>query len=272
MIGIVAVLSSILVPVLGKAKQQAKSLLGSSRQREVVSSVNVYSVDNDDLFPPSVATVGMGNGWNWSDPRRMIASDEIYPGTHRSMSEYLGSYIEDASTMFCPSAPRKYRYLQAAWDAGNDWDNPDNLFPQDPLTGTYCFYWNYTGLLYERQRLFHGPRFSSGGKGQSKVLMSDYFGYDHWRIPDVFGSCEKFAGARATKPELPLISDWWYHRTAGSRPPDVKLHAGYVDGHVGSFGPEDAVKMKVIIDCQNNEPYPDRIGPGDFYLPSDALR
>ena len=68
-----AVLSSILVPVLGKAKQQAKSLLGSSRQREVVSSVNVYSVDNDDLFPPSVATVGMGDGWNWSDPRRMIA-------------------------------------------------------------------------------------------------------------------------------------------------------------------------------------------------------
>jgi prepilin-type N-terminal cleavage/methylation domain-containing protein len=271
-IGIVSVLGSILVPAMSTARQKAKILLGSSRQRQVVSGVSLYAIESDDCFPESVATVGTGPGWNWSDPRRMIASDEIYPGIHRAISEYLGSYIEDADTMYCPSAPRKYRYLQAAWEAGDEWDNPETLFPFDPLTGTYCFYWNYTGLLYERQRLFHGPQFSSGGQGQSKVLMSDYAGFDHYRKPNAFGSCEKVPGSAATKPELPLMSDWWYRRTAGLRRPDVKLHAGYVDGHIGSFGPADAAKMKIIIDRQTCEPYPDGIGPGDFYLPPDARR
>ncbi len=270
-IGIVSVLGSILIPALGKARQQAKALLGSSRQREVVSGASLYSVDNGGLFPPSVATVGTGN-WNWSDPRRMIASDQISPGTHRAMSEYLGSYIEEVATMYCPCAPRKYEYLQAAWDAGDEWDNPDTLLPKDPLTGTYCFYWNYDGLLYEKGRLFIGPRSSSGGREQSKVLMSDYFGFDHWRVSNAFGSCEKFPGSSATKPELPLMADWWYHITAGSHPPNVKLHAGYIDGHVGSFTPTDALKMKVIIDRNTCEPYPDGLGPGDFYLPDDALR
>jgi len=272
-IGIVAILSSILVPVLGKARQKTKVLLGSRRQHEVVSSVSLYSIDNDDLFPQSVATVGTGNGWNWSDPRKLIASDEIHLGMHRSMGGYLGSYIEDADTMFCPSAPRKYPYLQAAWEAGDDWDNPDTLFPRDPLTGTYCFYWNYTGLLYEKYRLFEGPWSSSGSPGQSKVLMSDYAGYDHWRKPNAFGSCEKIPASATTKPNLPLMSDWWYRRSTGSGPPDVKLNAGYVDGHVGSFGMAGAVKMKVIIDRSNCEPYlGGGIGPGEFFLPPDACR
>jgi prepilin-type N-terminal cleavage/methylation domain-containing protein len=271
-ISIVALLGSILVPALSKAKEKAKVLLGSSRQREVASGVSLYSIDNEDYFPDSVATVGMGNGWNWSDPRRMIASDEIYPGMHRAMSEYLGSYIEDAGTMYCPSAPRKYKYLQAAWEAGGEWDNPDNLFPRDPLTGTYCFYWNYTGLLYERERLFCGPQWSSGGRGQSKLLVSDYFGYDHWRTRNAFGSCEKFAGASSTKPEQVLLSDYWYRNAKSLCAPEVKLHAGYTDGHVGSFGSTDTVRMKVIMNCDTYEPYPDGVGAGEFYLPLEALR
>ena len=41
------------------------------------------------------------------------------PRMHRSMSAYLRGYIEDADTMYCPGAPKKYRYLQDSWDAGD---------------------------------------------------------------------------------------------------------------------------------------------------------
>jgi len=57
-----------------------------------------------------------------------------YPRTslvHRSISAYLRSYIKDATVMFSPSAPRQYDYLQEAWDAGDDWDNPETSFPTD---------------------------------------------------------------------------------------------------------------------------------------------
>ena len=148
-VSIVTLLLAILAPSLGKARRKAKVLLGVKRQHDVAGAVTIFSVDNDGRYPESVATIGQGDYWNWSDPRTIIAKDATYPGRHRAMSEHFRGYIEDGSVMYCPSAPRRYEYLQAAWDAGDSWDNPDNLFPQDPLTGVYCFYWNYTGYLAE---------------------------------------------------------------------------------------------------------------------------
>ncbi|MCD6393009.1 MAG: type II secretion system protein, partial [Planctomycetes bacterium] len=65
-IGIIAILSSILVPALGRARRQVRSLLGASNQKQVVSGVILFSMDNDETYPESVATVGFGSSWNWS--------------------------------------------------------------------------------------------------------------------------------------------------------------------------------------------------------------
>ena len=45
-----------------------------------------------------------------------------------------------------------YKHLQQSWDAGDDWDHPETSPRPDPVFGTYCFYWNYTGYLPARQR------------------------------------------------------------------------------------------------------------------------
>jgi len=269
-ISVISLLTGMLLPALSNARRQARALKGVNNQRQVGANVTVFAMDHNDRYPESVATIGQGTYWNWSDPRVLIAAYATYPGRHRAMSEHLDAYIEDVGIMYCPNAPRKYKYFKAAWDAGDTWDNPDNLFPRDPMTGTYCFYWNYTGYLAEDGRLFVGPKSITGGRRQSNLLMTDYFGYDHWRSRDAYGSCEDFAGAIVTAPNL-FSAAFWFDGSGSSSVPELKLQAVYTDGHVESFTSCRVVTMKVIKDRSESEPYEDGFGPGNFYLPADNL-
>ncbi len=53
---------------------------------------------------------------------------------------------------------------------------------------------------------------------------------------------------------------------------EVKLSAGYIDGHVENLLPSDTVPIKVSITTDGSAPYPDDIGPGIFFLPSNAVQ
>jgi hypothetical protein len=268
---VIGLLCSIIVPVVGKAKRQAISILSGNNQRQVVGGVTLFAMDHNEMFPESVATVGFGDSWNWSDPMKMIGNRTRSPGMYRAMSEYLGGYIDDASVMFCPNAPRKYRYLQESWDAGDQWDNPDTSFPSDPVTGTYCFYWNYVGFLDGRSYTFKGPVDSTGRRGRSKMVVSDYFGYDHWRSRNLYGSCERFKDSSVVQ-ETWLLSA--FRSGAGGKSLNeiqIKLRAGYTDGHVETYCAQDVIRMKVAITSDGTKPYPSGIGAGDFYLPRNCL-
>jgi len=273
-ISIISLLMGILLPVLGKVRHQARTMLGMRNQREIVNGVTLFAADNDGQYPESVATVGFGAHWNWSDPRKLTGNRTRAPGMYRAMSEYLRSYIKDAGIMFCPNAPRKYTYLQQSWDAGDDWDNPDTSFPFDPVGGTYCFYWNYIGFLGGRRGIFRGPQGPAGGPRESKFLVTDYFGYDCWQSPNAYGSCERFKEASVVA-ETWLLSAYWSRLKSESvnlNTINVKLRAGYTDGHVGSFKASEVVPMRVSITSDGSEPYPDGVGPGIFYLPGNGLR
>ena len=141
--GIVSFLTVALLPALNRARRQARTFQGMNNQRHIVNACNLFALNNNDRYPPSVATVGFNGIWNWSDPRKIIGKHQRTPAVHRAISEYLGPYIEDADVMFCPNAPQKYKWLRDAWQAGDNWDNPDTAIPKDPVGGTYCFWWNY---------------------------------------------------------------------------------------------------------------------------------
>lgn len=245
-------------------------MLSMSNQRQITSTINLFASENNDRYPESVATIGFGNTWNWTDSTRLTGNRRRSPQVYRAMSEYLRRYIPDASIMFCPNAPQKYEYLQQAWDAGDDWDNPRTDFPADPVGGSYCFYWNYRGYLGGRRVVFRGPQGPASGGIYSKLLVSDYFGYDHWRTLGSFGSCEPFDGAGIT-PETYLLSSYWSRNSAADNPPDIKLKAAYTDGHVETYSSSDVVPMKVSITADGTVPYPDGVGPGIFFLPRNAL-
>jgi hypothetical protein len=271
----------IMMPALGKGRRNARAVQTMNNQRVIVVGVTSFASDNSGRYPESVATVGtVQEHWNWQEPTMLTSSRRRDTEKHRSMSGYLYSYIADARVMFCPNAPKKYKYLQQVWEAGDEWDNPETPPLLDPVMGTYCFYWNYIGLLEVEEDRFKGPRGMSGGQERSKLVVSDYFGYGHWRNKllyntfEAYGSCEKMKGARIT-PGTQVSSAFW-SRLAPDRDMDldsleVELHAGYTDGHVERYRPSDAVPMKVLKTAEGSIGYPEELGPGEFYLPEDAL-
>ncbi|MHC4355476.1 MAG: type II secretion system protein [Planctomycetota bacterium] len=277
-VAVISIVMGILLPALGEARRQARALVGMSNQRQIVIGVSEYAFDHDESYPESMATLTFGRySWGWQEPTMITACEPRPLQAHRSTSFYLHKYIEDASVMFCPSVPKKYKYLQKAWDDGDDWDNPETTFTSDPVYGSYCFYWNYVGFLGYDEPPFRGPRNSLGGRGQSRLIVSDYFGYDHHRSPGAYGSCEKLKGGSIT-PGTEVSSAYWSrigsNGNIGSNTLDVKLRAGYVDGHVESFKASEAVPMKVSTTSDGSVPYSNGvgIGPGDFYLPRSGLR
>lgn len=269
---VLSVLMGILLPGLNKVRYQARRLRGMNNQKQIVGAINLFSMDNDHRYPESVATIGDETNWNWQEPMMLTGYRARSPRLHRSMSEYLRRYIKDAKTIYCPNAPRKYAYLQDAWDAGDAWDNPDSPPVEDPVSGTYCFYWNYTGYLQGRPYLFQGPRNSIGSPRQSRLLVSDYFAYNHWRSENAFSSCEKFNGSSITEGTILSSAYWSAKANDGSDKPQIKLQAGYTDGHVESYSSEDTAMMRVILKPETGEPYPENISPGSFFLPCSALQ
>lgn len=271
-ISIVSVLMAILVPALSGVRRQAIALTSMRNQREVGNAVNFYAQDHDDRYPPSVATVGFDDRWNWSEPTKLTGNRKRSPQIHRSMSAYLREYIPDAATLSCPSAPRQYAYLQEAWDAADDWDNPDTPVASDPVWGTYCFFWNYLGFLSEN-RLFRGPSGPASGGYQSQLLLTDYFGYGNWRSPDTYTSCERLPGSDIFGEQFLVPALWTADGDPNTFMPPVKLRAAYTDGHVESFTPDEAVPMRVSLTPEGKPPYPDGgASPGLFYLPRNAIR
>jgi type II secretory pathway pseudopilin PulG len=270
-VSIISALMAILVPAVNLVRNQARAILGMHNQREISNALTLFSMDNNDRYPESVATVGISDQWSWSDPTKMIGIEERSPQLHRSMSAYLRDYIPDAKTMFCPSAPRRYKYLQEAWDAGDNWDNPDTPRQTDPLGGTYCFYWNYVGYLSESKTLFRGPTGPASMGRYNQLLVSDYFGYDHWRSPGAFGSCERLKGAEVVQ-ETQLLSSYW--AVPGDPEigmPKVKLRAAFTDGHVETYTASEVVPMKISMTPQGVPPYPDGSTGGTFFVPEKIL-
>jgi prepilin-type N-terminal cleavage/methylation domain-containing protein len=268
-IAIISTLMGILLPVLGKVRYKARTLISISNQQRIIGGLNLFASDNNEQYPASIATLGVDPTWNWAEPMMLTAHQARSPRFHRSISAYLRPYIEDAETMYCPNAPRKYKYLQAAWDAGDDWDNPEMPTGNSQVYGLYCLYWNYTGYLEERDYLFQGPKNTASGGKCSKLLVSDYLGYNHWRSQGAYSSCEEFAGASINE-GTQLSSDYWSGEvTDEPTVPEIKLRAGYTDGHVETYSSLDTLIMRIIIDPETGEPYDE--DTGCILIPRNAL-
>lgn len=272
-ISIISLLMGIMLPVLIKVRKQARTILSMSNQQQIISATTLFSADNDERYPESVATIGSGGNWHWQDPRMVTGYLKRTPGTHRAISEYLNSYISNANAIVCPLAPFKYKYLEQAWEAGDDWDNSDTPPKPDPFLGSYCFYWNYVGYIGTGKSPFRGPRSpAASSRSESKLLMSCYFGLNHWRSPDAAGSCEKLP-ASTIIPETFVASSYWAVDVTDEQIiPKIKLNAGYTDGHVETYLSSETVPMEVSITPDGSTPYPDTVGPGIFFIPANAVR
>ncbi len=283
-IGIVSALAAIMMPAFGLVKAKALELKGMSHLKGIALPLNYFASDHDDRYPPSMGAVGFGPGWNWHDPRKLVAVNERVPGIHRSVSAYLRDYLDDARALTCPAAPGTSRYLQRMWDAADQWDNPDTpATSMDLFTGAFCLYWNYEGLLDVRtRRLFRGPWGPACGRGYSRVLVTDHFGYGNGMdIPPSFAyaSCEHFSDASINdKADIPR----WVSQAPGPSQvpppvetfPKIQLKAVFTDGPVERYSSTEAVPMWVIVNRTDLTPYKidgTQGTPGLFFLPPSAI-
>jgi len=275
-ISVVTLLVGVLLPALGQARRAARSLVGAHRQRQVVLAVSLYAADHEGRYPESVATAAMlGRTWRWQEPRMMKACQPRASGYQCSLASYLRSYLPKAAILSCPSSPQPYPYLEDAWRAGEQWDNPDTSFTDDSVLGSYCLYWNYVGHLTEQQRPFLGPQTDTDRPACSRLLISDYFGFNHWRSPEAFGSCEPLARAEVTV-ETHEAPAYWLRHPQG--PPDrtnvhVKLQAGFVDGHVEAYRPRETAVLEVAAALDGTTPALSGfgLGAGQFFIPQKAV-
>ncbi len=275
-VSVVTLLVGVLLPALGQARRAARCLLGGCRQRQVVLAVSLYAADHEGRYPESVATAAMlGRTWRWQEPRMLKACQPRAAGYQSSVAGYLRRYLPQAEILSCPSSPRPYPYLKEAWQAGEQWDNPNTSFTDDSVLGGYCLYWNYVGHLSEQSRPFRGPQTDADRPRCSRLLISDYFGFNHWRSPDAFGSCERLAGAEVTA-ETHEAPTYWFRTPPGA--PDrtsipLRLQAGFVDGHVETYRPAETAVLEVADALDGSTPALSGfgLGAGQFYIPQQAV-
>ncbi len=267
------------MPALNAVQRKAQFLRGMNNLKQVHYQVDLFANDHHNRYPPSVATVGSSSYWNWYDPRQLAAPNPR-PGARRSMSAYLGNYIENPSILECPSAPEQYPYMEEMWEAGDSWDHPDTLPPGrvDQMKGSFCFYWGYVGLIdlgTMKSKPFIGPVGQAGGRRSSKLLACDYLGKGsgHDDPPYTFSSCEPFDKATMNQATNNTTSYWT--RPMGQPPvePALRLKALYMDGSVDTYSAAETKVMKVISNRQTRQTYSGytKDSPGLFYLPDRAM-
>jgi len=278
-ISIISVCIAITLVSTRQIRLRAKTVLKMNNQRLIVLAVLGYASDHDGLFPPSVATIGDSPGhWAWQQPTVITSRSTGNSRRARSVSSYIFPYIETPNIMFCPNAPNKYQYFKQAWQQGDSWNNPDTFQADDPVYGSFCFYWNYTAVLENSDTPFCGPSNSTVNMDESSLLVSDYFGYGHWRNKSIyrnhraFGSCEQFEHSNIT-PGTAVSSDFWSIKTDRNSIENIKLklHSGFVDGHIETYHPQNVSAIRVAMDPQGKRAYPDLLGPGIYYIPTVAL-
>jgi hypothetical protein len=275
-ISVLALLAGILLPALGRARRAARCVVGGQRQRQIVLAVSLYASDHQGRYPESVATAAMlGRTWRWQEPRMMKSCQPRAAGYRCSMASYLREYLPQAVVLSCPSSPGTYQYLEEFWQAGESWDNPETAFTDDSVSGSFSFYWGYVGYLSEQDRPFCGPQIDAGRSGCSRLLTSDYFGFNHWRSPEAFGSCERLPHAEIAA-ETDGAPACWFSTPRGE--PDrgdvtLKLQAGFTDGHVESYRPGDTAILEVADALDGTSPTFSGagLGPGQFYIPRTAI-
>ena len=246
-ISIIALLVSILLPALGKARLQAKLVVCSSNMRQLVMGVTMYSIDNDDRMPLTIQARRDTDVWTM--PNRLIYRPEIYnppDGIYGrnggSMARFLGDYLPTVGVYNCPLA---------CYD-------PEDLFPDINGTPTpyqtlyettgclildcsYFLLWNYQGWDNDLcEKRFKGPNKTS----KNQLLVSDSLFYNNRYIGDnCWQSTHPFDGAQKGF-TMWLQNDFYYamHDPTKTRP-NMWINAGYTDGHVERVNAQNTFEM-----------------------------
>jgi prepilin-type N-terminal cleavage/methylation domain-containing protein len=112
-IAIIAILASMLLPALAKAKQKADGIKCMNNNKQLMLAIKLYAGDNEDYFPPNPDDGNITPGRNWCPGSagpgggQEFNSDIFKNPTNNLLANYIGGSVE---VYKCPSDKRVGKY------------------------------------------------------------------------------------------------------------------------------------------------------------------
>lgn len=211
-IAIIALLVSILLPSLEKARMLAKKTVCASNVKQWGTCYALYCADSGDCFPAVLDARGGSHTWNkfWMDPLAVYFDREssTRPGYMTDSERYSENAMHHCPEKQETSAPEGYAY-------------PDYMMNQD-LGG----YIKYDGTV--------------STPDQNALTMSKIreAGRTMLLIDGLYGACGSIEYLGRTNPDYLYVSVGFRH--------DFSSNVSYLDGHVGNYQEPDGTGY---LDC-----------------------
>ncbi len=262
-VAIIAILASLLLPGLSRARDQARLVACMNQQRQIVAGVTLYTTEADGWYPPTISRAdpppgnpgGYWNSWPFFLNYRMSWSGRFDYCHGGQVYRFLGEYLPQVAIFVCPLSRGRVNDMQPEYATLA----PPGDVSRNNLTGSYLLWW---GTRNTDQGLVAGytpvkmPR-RVGESDRVTLLVSDT--WMHWGN---YISSHPFPGGTPRNDHefygqvYQLAVPWG---AIDSLRPDVSPAAGYDDGSVGKWHVEDAT----IVRAGGNSPS----NPATWYLP-----
>ena len=239
-ISIIALLLAILMPALGKVKEQAKLVICSTNLHQLLLGVNTYAASNDDMYPTKMSQ-SWPNYLNYHSAERPDRNDN-------AMHIFLGDYLPEVDVFVCPLSPSQSDNMQRQY---TDYRNI-NLIPEGTLVSYNMFWGGYTfgaNQGSDSGKTFTGPK--KGSSKAAKLLVSDVMS---WHLDQRWALSHKDKQGGFVLEFDSFENDWsnfWSLNADRYEFPKnykSKMNAGYVDGSVERFTSEEVDRFKLSCD------------------------
>jgi len=234
-ISIIALLISLLLPALSKARETARHTQCGINQRQIITAANTYAVDEGGALPPTIVHPAGSTLWSWPNQLNYRANNPVLAAQVNggSVGKLMRSYISDAANVFiCALAPQDRINYNEAYIAGNT----------AGLNGSYHLLWNYNGFQKTSDgTVFVGPSRLALMKDEQRLLTSDVFAFHSaaggWRTSHP----NRAIGMDAPFSNYPI---WRWYGPSDAQFVGPAVNSGYVDGHVASTPLNEMIEME----------------------------
>lgn len=226
-IAIIAILMGILVPVLGRAREQAMNVQCQSNLRNYGLALRMYLDDNEFIFPTSMKWLYAdgGNGCRWHDASKNL---DVQP----ELGGSLWPYLANKDIHVCPT------FLRVAKSTGCKLIVHDGSIPIEPQYGYSMNSYLHGDAWYSVPKEFHSSikktANESNVKNPSRVFS---FGEENtWSIAGISGTGINDNNLRST-PSGDTDCFATFHRARRGDLNKGISNAVFVDGHVETVTP-----------------------------------
>lgn len=107
-IAIIGILAAILIPVVGKVREQGKRSVCASNLRQIGQGILLFANDNGDRLPLHSVNSSANRPW-----RTYLASRS--DGDLWNLGALYADYIDEGKVFYCPSGDRQWEQMEQHW-------------------------------------------------------------------------------------------------------------------------------------------------------------